>query len=119
MQESGLATVGKEEKVAQCKGEGGKPLLITINGKVCESTCAPGSAEFKAQCEMVNKMGQHCELGLAKMLYDPKFGAPKCIEDVTKEHAAYLEDTLFKRMSKDGKIDQWKTCACFAQPYKC
>ena len=53
------------------------------------------------------------------MLYDPKFGLPKCIEDVTKEHAAYLEDTLFKKMTKDGKIDQWKTCACFAQPYKC
>lgn len=53
------------------------------------------------------------------MLYDPKFGVPKCIEEVTKEHAAYLEDTLYLRMKGQGKLENWKICACFDQPYKC
>lgn len=108
-----------KEKIEQCKGENGKPLLIAINGKVCESVCKPGDDEWKIQIEFVAKMGQFSELSLAKMLYDPKFGSPKCIEDVTKEHAEYLEDVLYKRMQTQGKLDFWRVCASWKQPYKC
>lgn len=110
-------TMSKSE-VELGNGVNGAPIYVTINGKVREFVKPPGSKEWDEQVAQVKNNGHHAEIPLAKMLYDPKYGSPNKIEDVTREHAAYCEDSLYYRLKGQNKLADWKTIALFAQPYR-
>ena len=91
------------EQVFDNNGLGDKPLFISLNGKVIEVTCDRDSKDFKEYHTMFHLMGQVGELFMSKVLYDPMYGCPECLEDVTPEHAAYCEHALCEILKITGE----------------
>lgn len=69
--------------------------------------------------ERYGRIGYHSDLIMSKMLYDPKYGTPTSIHEFTREHAAYLEDMVY-RFAEAGNstLHEWKVVAHFDQKYK-
>ena len=80
------------EEVQKNIGENGGPIYFALNGKVMQFV---GTNPEQIQFTKKFSAGKHVELGLSKMLYDPKFGNPQKIEDFDPLHRATLEDMLF------------------------
>lgn len=47
-------------------------------------------------------------VGIAKNLYDPKYGNPANADDFTKEHAEYIEDLIYTMSKKRGTLHEYK-----------
>ena len=50
---------------------------------------------------------------MSRVLYDPKFGTPSSYEEISKEHAAYIEDMAVNFGSKT-----WEFVGLFDYPFK-
>lgn len=52
--------------------------------------------------------GKHCEVMIAQMKYDPKYGVVESLADITREHAASIEDFVVMAPGWEvvGTIDQ-------------
>jgi hypothetical protein len=102
------------EQVFDNNGLGDKPLFISVNGKVIEVTCDRDSKEFKEYCSMFHSMGQVGELFISKVAYEPMYGCPECLEDVTPEYAAYCEHVFCEWVKMKG--EEWKIVAKLEPP---
>jgi len=104
------------EEVLENDGSDGKPLLMSLNAKVLEVPYARDSTMYQQFQHIFQNMGQVVELFIAKVEYDPKFGCPKCLADVTPEHAAYCEHNHCAYLKMKGSLDEWKIVAKLAPP---
>jgi AIG2-like family len=99
------------EQVAENNGLNGKPLYITMNSKVIEADLDRESEEFLGLVSFVSNVGQIGELFMPKVIYDPKYGIPSSLREVTPEHAAYCEHAFCSFLKIQGTYEQWKTVA--------
>jgi hypothetical protein len=84
-----------EEMLSAANGENGTPLCFALNGKIVEYI---GPRDHNSAKPLARCNGQHFDFVFAKICFDPKYGAPDRLEDLSREQAAYLEDmvkTLF------------------------
>lgn len=96
------------EEVFKNDGSDGKPLYISMNGKVIEVTYDRDSKEFQEFRHMHQVMGQVGEIFVSKAEFDPLYGIPERLEDVTAEHAAYCEHGMCAYLTMKGDFDKWK-----------
>lgn len=92
-------------------GKEGRPLFAAINGKVLDIL-----NPTMERTGMLRKMRDKTESPAAedwfpKIVYDPLCGTPAHRNDCTREHAAYVEHVVVKRLGQDkvnvaGKIEQ-------------
>jgi hypothetical protein len=103
------------EEVIENDGSDGKPLYFAVNGKVIEVAHDRDSKMFTDFYHMFKNMGQIGELFIAKVVYEPRFGVPDCLEDFTPEHAAYCEHehAAYINMTEGG-LQNWKVIAKLA-----
>jgi hypothetical protein len=101
--------------VIENDGSDGKPLYFAVNGKVIEVAHDRDSKMFTDFYHMFKNMGQIGELFIAKVVYEPRFGVPDCLEDFTPEHAAYCEHehAAYINMTEGG-LQNWKVIAKLA-----
>ena len=99
------------KQVLENNGMDNKPLYMSINGKVIEITHERDSKHFQDHFGMLQVMGQVGELVMSKVQYDPKFGIPPSLSDVSKEHAAYCENNICEYLTMNGELDKWKVIA--------
>jgi len=106
------------EEVLKNDGQDGRPLYFTINGKVRQNMME--GEDYLKSVDRSHRLGHHLELIMCKMLYDPKYGCPETLDQVTREHAACIEDVTYN-IAASGKVNtmhEWKVIANFDQPYK-
>ena len=108
------------EDLKKYDGLDGRPLYLTINGKVRQYL---GDLEvLKDYNHRYNRLrrnyGPHIEYFFASVFYDPKYGLPKSINEFTHEHANYLEDWHVNYKDSEMPIDKFKTVGFFDQKYK-
>ena len=102
-------------EVLENDGSDGKPLYMSVNGKVIELTHDRESRMFQDFYHMFQNMGQIGELFIAKVVYEPRYGVPERLEDVTPEHAAYCEHEHAAYLTmKEGHLQNWKVIAKLA-----
>jgi hypothetical protein len=99
------------DKVLEHNGLDGKPLYFCINRKVIEVNFEPDSKEFLELRNVFHQMGQVGDLFMSRIAYDPMFGSPERLVDVTPEHAAYLENNLCEYLKMKGFLDKMKAIA--------
>ena len=63
-------------------------------------------------------LGVNQMVGMARNLYDPKYGTPASADDFTKEHADYLEDLVYTINKKRGTLHQRKVIGLVPVKYK-
>mmetsp|Transcript_22613 Transcript_22613/g.52183 ORF Transcript_22613/g.52183 Transcript_22613/m.52183 type:complete len:314 (+) Transcript_22613:50-991(+) len=97
------------EEVLKQNGKNGQPLCMTVNGKVLRCTVDPDTEAFQDKVNMYTRSeeSQIVDLRLPRMLYDPKYGAPKTLDDVSPEHAAYIEHII----SSFATPSEWEVVA--------
>ena len=81
------------QEVKKGDGNDGRPMYVALNGKVMEYIWGE---EKPASYYLIKNTwaGNHVELQMCKLLYEPKFGVPNKIEDFKPEHRALIEDML-------------------------
>jgi hypothetical protein len=104
------------DKVFENDGSGEKPLYITMNSKVIEAALDRNSTEFDMFRALTQQMGQVGEIVMSKIAYDPKYGSPASLEEVTPEHAAYCEHNFCAYLKMQGTLDHWKAIAHLQLP---
>ena len=81
--------------------DGNKPVYIALNGKVLEIL-----DETPSKVGLTLKMRREghvcCELWIPKIVYDPKYGIPKSLEECSNEYMAYLEHMTVQRVGIHG-----------------
>ena len=90
------------EDVFKQDGEGCRPLCATVNGKVLQ--IQDPTPERTGLLRNMRKKLRTAALEdfLPKVIYDPMYGVPKDRNDCTREHAAYLEHLVVKRLGQNG-----------------
>jgi hypothetical protein len=89
-------------------GYEGRPLWISVNGKVLESCFAPESEKLVSYRQRFKQKAGNLELYFGKILYDPKFGVIKSWEDVTPEYSAWCEHRIVEHLENVGDLEHWK-----------
>jgi len=83
--------VWEKAMVATGDGKEGRPVYVGVNGKVCQYT---GTAEYGLHKLFLERMaGNHMELFMSRGLYEPKYGTHDRLEEFTREHCAFIEDS--------------------------
>lgn len=114
---AGAPTYNAEE-LAKFNGLDGNPLYTTINGKVRQYVNEDPKG-YEDQVARIGRIGQHGDLFMSRMLYDPKYGNPNTVHDFTREHAAYVEDAMYRfQEAGNSTLHHYKTVAYFDQKYK-
>ncbi|OQR84948.1 hypothetical protein ACHHYP_12535 [Achlya hypogyna] len=96
----GLPTFSQEQLRAGA-GVNGAPLLVSLNGKVCEYI---GGPDFYLYKHFLKMAGQPVELRMSKMLQDPKYGCPDKLKDFTREHCGAIEDLILSSFGDKLKV---------------
>ena len=52
---------------------------------------------------------------MSKVAYDPKYGLPERLQDVTLEHATYCEHSFCEYLQMKGRLEEWKVVAKLEQ----
>ena len=91
-------TMTLEEMMAGTGKDGG-PIYCSVNGKVLQYLPAEEDEKVRGFVMALNA-GKQLDLELPKLMYDPKYGMKDKVEDMTPEHLAYVEDTLYSRDAK-------------------
>jgi len=90
------------EEVKPFDGLDGHPLYITVNGKVLEIVeKAPHKVGLTMSMRQ-NKGMIAWETWLPKVVYDPKYGIPKSIQECPPEYSAYMEHMAVERIGPNG-----------------
>jgi hypothetical protein len=55
-------------------------------------------------------------LWVSKVVYDPTYGRPERLQDVTPEHAAYCEHSFCEYLKMKGSLEKWKIVAKLELP---
>ena len=81
-----------EEELAAADGKDGRIILCAVNGKVRQYT---GDKNTDPLFSIVMlSAGQHVDLLLTGMKYDPKYGIVKKLEDMSYEQCCQYEDFI-------------------------
>jgi hypothetical protein len=92
------------EDVFNQDGQDGRPLCATVNGKVLQIQ-DPTPERIGLFRNMRKKLRTAAlEDFLPKVIYDPMYGIPNNRNDCTREHAAYLEHLVVKRLGQNGAV---------------
>lgn len=105
-------------QVEACNGFHGTPLRMTMNGKVLECTLERDSQHWDEFVHLHQQFGHVGELYISRVAFDPKYGLPETLEDFTREHAAYVEDLMYRYQEFTGLPDAWKVIGRFQQSYR-
>jgi hypothetical protein len=97
------------EDVFQRDGSGGQPLLMTMGNKVIYVDLERGSKDFDDFRGSLTSISQIGELFMAKVEYDPKYGLPSRLSEVSAEQSAYCEHNLCIYLTMRGMREKWKT----------
>lgn len=108
------------EQVQTFDGQEGRPLYITIHGKVLARRFQDGQSHLARNfyAQMTLRHGHCREIGMAKTFYDPKYAVPDSFDDFTQEHSAYLEHFLYHFAEMANDLGQWEVVAFFDQKYR-
>lgn len=104
------------DQVLENDGFGDKPQYFTMNSKVVEAAFDRSSEDFIRIRSLCQEMGPVGEIFMAKIMYDPKYGIPSCLEEVTPEHAAYCEHNFCTIFFVEGTLDHFKVVARLLWP---
>lgn len=99
----------------------GERILVTVNGKVFELTCDKSDRIWNIMANgPFQALGTfESEVVLSQTLFDPLYGICLNLEDVTREHSAYIEDMHARFSFVQGRPTPWKVVAKYAdQKYK-
>lgn len=96
------------EDVRAGDGKDGRPLYRTMGNKVLEYT---GPREGPMWEMMMRQHGSDSLVNAARMLYDPLYGVPETLEDMSDEHKRYREDMLVSMIKVGGKESVQKLVA--------
>lgn len=114
---AGIDRVFAFEEVEAGDGEDGRPLLVSIRGKVIEYV---GSNTFVKTTILVlrREHGPSLEMCMSRAQYDPKYGLPGKLEDFTREHAAVMEHEFCVSLQGLDVFESFKVIGVFEQRYK-
>lgn len=97
-------------------------IMVTVNGKVFELFCHnKESLVWKVMSNgPFQSLGSfESEIVLSQVLFDPFYGVCLSLEDVSREHSAYIEDMHARFSFIQGRPSPWKVIATYAdQKYK-
>ena len=107
--ETRKVAISKEEMLRN-DGFDGRPLWISVNGKVLEAHFPPEACDkFEFNRQRFQEHGRTVELHVAKIVYDPKFGNEiKSMQDVTPEWSAFCEHHMCEFLGAQKELDYWK-----------
>lgn len=105
-------------EVEKMDGQDGRRLAAVINGKVRECILPRDTQGFKDAVNFRKVLGANMMTGMAKNLYDPKYGTPSGPDQFTKEHAHYLEDLIYSMAKKRGTLHEYKIIGTVPVNYK-
>merc|ERR1719191_1047694 len=77
-------------EVERGDGEDGRPIYYVINGKVIEYLGPRDGDMFRSFVEP--RKGTDTTVNRARRMYDPKYGLPESLKDMSTEHRAAIED---------------------------
>lgn len=86
------------DDVAKGDGEEGRPAYFSLNGKVLQWLVVEGNPLAKMSAK------KDTTLMSATMRYDPKYGMPTCLADMSAEHKACIEDTMASEALEGGSM---------------
>lgn len=94
-------------------GVDGNPLYMRHNGRVVELTKDDGDEDafFDEFVRYRKDHGIDIELFFAKLQYDPQYGIPKTMEEVTPQLAAYTEHNFCEYMNSNNLLHKWNVVA--------
>ena len=72
----------------------GDDLLMTVNGKVRQFIAQKSGMFYNFGKKQADTGIPSFEVMFSTFLYDPKYGTVKSYEELTREHAAYIEDMV-------------------------
>jgi hypothetical protein len=104
-------TMTRQQAHEQGNGQDGNPLWVCSNGRViqlCEDNNSPFFREF---CKTMSTYGKDVEMFIARVQYDPKYGNPQSIEEISPEESAYREHGFCQYMQGINKLDKWQVIA--------
>ena len=105
-------------------------LYCTLNGKLLEITYPKDHSYYGMFRMFFERHGPHLEIAHCHLAYDIKYGVPRTISDVTREHAAYIEDAQVRYLkmpelrSDNGAVSDenepkyFRVIGTYAQKYK-
>jgi len=96
------------EEVRAGDGKDGRPLYRTMGNKVLEYT---GPREGPMWDMVMRQHGSDSLVNVARMLYDPLYGVPETLVDMSDEHKRYREDMLVSMFKVGGKDSVQKLVA--------
>lgn len=110
--EGQLGTMKRDAVDTLGNGLDGKPLYLRCNGKVVEF-CKESDEDplFKEWQKMFHKSERDIDLFIARVQYDPMFGCPSCVEEMTEEWSAYTEHLFCEYMKGHNLLQRWKVIA--------
>jgi AIG2-like family len=108
-----MPTMTRQEAYQNGTGLNGHPLYLTCGPKVIEFRVTPQNQEMVQEfTKTFSQYGDRkVELCMSRLLYDPQFGCPASLEDVTPEHAAYTEHMMCDIIRGFGQTKHWDTVA--------
>lgn len=96
----GMPTFSRND-IETCDGDNGRPLRWICNGKVLEWV---GPLDHHL-CNMFKETrGTDQVFTLAKFKYDPKYGAPTSVEDMSEEYKACVESHIANSMKSMPEV---------------
>lgn len=98
----------------------GDRIMVTVNGKVFEVICDKDTKMWNVYAAgPFRSLGTfEAEVALSQALFDPLYGICLSLEDVSREHSAYIED-MQARWPLPNNERPWKLLAKYAdQKYK-
>jgi len=106
----------RQQVLSNGNGRDGNPLCMICRGLVLQFCSDGGQVDedfvqsFAATFEHVQF--QDVEMFMCRLMYDPKWGVPDSLEQVTDEHSAYMEHQLCEYLNGQNLLrDKWKVVA--------
>lgn len=89
------------EEIQPFDGTDGRPIYVTVNGKVLE-ILEMNPSKVGLIMSMRKKGNVSLETWIPKIVYDPKYGHPSSIKVCPQEYSACMEHMFVQRISRDG-----------------
>jgi len=93
-------------------GENGNPFYVRCNGRVVELLKEHADDPFFHEWKQVfSQRKRDVELFISKVQYDPRFGIPAGVEDMSPEWRNYCEHLFCEYMKGNNLLHRWKVIA--------
>lgn len=104
-------TMSRKEVEEKGDGKNGNPLYICCNGRVIEFCEDHDSPMFQDLARTFDTYGRDLEIFLGRVQYDPKYGTPNSVDEVSPEESAYREHSFCQHLQDANSLHKWQVIA--------